>query len=282
MTDLSSPPQSQAPVTPLGLLMKNSKLIVALGLVGALAGLGASQVVKPRWVAKLTVQIGQLASANQGSMTFRLLENQLTAADRYNLPASRLQVVQAMGLPSPSASPEARLVFDSLRASTGKSPDVISLQVSGYSRGQALSAMAASYKVLSTEHSKLFDPTYNQMKAELDDVNAKLDGAEKEYNQSLQSLKGSVAKGTGNAAQDVLVTNLATVINGRILDLKRLATQLRDALAPSRTYPTRMLGELFVPDEPNTPGPALLIASGTALGLALGALIAFLRRSKAL
>lgn len=281
MTDVSSPPQSQVPATPLNLLMRNSKLIVSLGVVGALAGLGASQVVKPRWVAKMTVQIGQLASANQNGITLRLVENQLTAADRVNLPASRLQVVRSMGLPLPTEDRDSRIAFDSLRASTGKSPDVISLQVSGYSREKALAAMAASFNVLAAAHSKLFDPSYVQMKGQLDEVNARLEDAEREYDKSVRLLKTGIAKGSANAAQDVLVTNLATVINGRVSDLKQSASQLKDALAPSRTYPTRMLGELYVPEEPSTPSAALLIASGTALGLALGALITFLRRPKA-
>ncbi|WP_454764678.1 hypothetical protein [Cupriavidus campinensis] len=278
MTDKFSPSVTGSPVTPLGLLLKSSKLIVALGIAGAVAGFGAAQVIKPRWVAKMTIQIGQLASANQNGITLRLVENQLTTVDRYNLPASKLQVVRSLGLPLPTENRDSRLVFDSLRASTGKSPDVVTVQVSGYSREKALAAMAASFNVLSKEHSKLFDPSYIQMKVELDDVNARLENVEREYEKSLQSLKSNLAKGSTNTAQDVLVTNLATVINARVYDLKQTANQLQDALAPSRTYPTRMLGELYVPEEPGTPSTALLVASGAALGLVIGALLAFVRR----
>ncbi|TXI82685.1 MAG: hypothetical protein E6Q40_12015 [Cupriavidus sp.] len=96
MTDFASAPAARAPVSPLVLLKRSSKLILALGVVGAIAGGAASQVIKPKWVAKTTVQIGQLASVSLAGVTTRLIENQLTAADRYNLPASRLEVLQLM------------------------------------------------------------------------------------------------------------------------------------------------------------------------------------------
>ncbi len=278
MTDISSAPDTRAPVTTLGLLLNSSKLIIAVGVVGAIVGFGASQVIKPKWAAKMTVQVGQLATATQAGITLRLVENQLTAADRYNLPTSKLEVIRAMGLPDPDSDRDSKLVFDTLRASTGKSPDVISLQVSGYTREAAIAAMSASFKVLAATHSQLFDPTYTRMKAELDDLHAQLNNAENEYDKSVQSLKSNVSKGNQNAAQDMLVTNLANVINSRILNLKQQSNQLQEALEPSRTYPTRVLGEPYVPEEPSTPGTALLVASGLALGLGLGALFAFVRR----
>ncbi|TXI82684.1 MAG: hypothetical protein E6Q40_12010 [Cupriavidus sp.] len=169
-------------------------------------------------------------------------------------------------------------MFDTLRAGTGKSPDVINLQVSGYSRESALAAVDASYRLLSKQHHKLFDPSYERMTQELNVVNSKLAEAEQDYKKALQSLKGGVAKGNANATEDVLVTNLAMVIEGRVANLRNQARQLQESLEPSRTYPTRLLGEHYVPDEPSTPSTALLVIACTALGLTIGALVAFIRR----
>jgi len=260
--------------------LKSSKLIVALGVVGALAGFGASQVIKPRWTAKMTVQIGQIASAGPGGMTLRLVENQLTSVERYNLPASRQGVVQALGLPDPDSSRDAMIIFDTLRANASKSPDVLSLQVSGYSRASAMAAMAASFKILSAEHVKLFEPTLERMKAELEDTTARLDVARRAYDRSITSLKSRATKGDvgQDSSRDVLLTNMTTAINTQILELKAQSERQQDELEPSRTYPTRVLGEPFAPEAPSTPGAMLLVMAGTALGLVIGTLIAFLRR----
>ncbi|CAG9169589.1 Wzz/FepE/Etk N-terminal domain-containing protein [Cupriavidus pampae] len=278
MTDIATTPPNKGQVSPWGLLRRSSKLILALAVAGGLLGVAASQVIKPKWVAKTTVQIGQLASSSSQGISVRLIENQLTAADRYNLPAARLEVIQAMGLPSPDSNRDAKIVFDTLRAAAGKSPDVINLQVSGYSRESALAAIEASYVTLSNAHRRLFEPSYDRMKQELAAINAKLAEADREYNTALQSLKGTVAKGGSNSGQDVLVTNLTMVINERVLSLRDRERQLQEALEVVRTYPTRLLGQHYVPEEPSTPGLLLLVVAGAALGLVIGALVAFVRR----
>lgn len=263
----------------LQLLRRYSKLLIALGVVGALAGFAASQVMKPKWTARATVQVGQLASIASGGITFRLIENQLTVADRYNLPAMRLQVLQSLGLPAPGSNAEANLYFESMRAVTGKSPDVVNLQVSGYTRESALAALNASFTVLNAAHSPLFNPTVARMKSDLDQIVGKLAIAQQEYDKSVIALRTGSARGVSNTTQDVLVTNMATVINTQILDLKKQATQIQEALEPSRTYPTRMLGAAYAPEKASTPGPLLLTMAGLALGIVIGALFLFVRNA---
>lgn len=78
------------------------------------------------------------------------IENQLTATERYNLPGFRLQVLNELGLPAPeTGSQDANLLFDSLKAAAGRSPNVINVQVTAYSRDVAAAALDAALKTFS-------------------------------------------------------------------------------------------------------------------------------------
>jgi len=275
------PAESHSPLGLLRLFAGSIKLIVLTGVVGALAGLLVSLVMHPRWTAKMTVQIGQLSSPAQGGVVSRLVENQLTAADRYNLPTSRLQVLLDLGLPAPdTGNRHANLIFDSLRATTGKSPDLLSLQVSAHAPDQAVAALTASFKVLSAEHQKVFEPSANRIRSNLESTSTRLAAAEREYTNGYAWLKsGANQKGlAGGTPRDILVSNMTALINTQIVELKKELIQLQEALEPTRSYPTRKMGDIYVPQRPTTPGRTFLIVAGAALGIVAGLLIALLRQ----
>jgi capsular polysaccharide biosynthesis protein len=274
--------RSNSPQDVLRLFANSIKLIILTGVTGALIGFLAFQFMHPRWVAKMTVQVGQVSSPVPGGVVSRLVENQLTAADRYNLPTLRLAVLSELGLPAPdTGSREANLIFDTLRGSTGKSPDLINLQVSAYSREQAAAALNMSFKTLADEHRKLFDPAISRMKNDLSIASDKLKAAEREYASSYAWLESGVGQknAASNSARDVLLTNMAMLINNQVIELRQQATQLREALEPTRSYPTRAMGEVYIPERPSTPGRMIMIIVGAFLGLMVGAAFVVLRNS---
>jgi uncharacterized protein involved in exopolysaccharide biosynthesis len=259
---------------------KSIKLIILTTVVGALIGTLISQFQHPRWLAKMTVQIGQVTMPAQAGQP---IESQLSATDRYNLASSRLLVLREMGLPTDVDNDrEAKVIFNSLRATPAKGLDLIELEVSDYSRDRAQAALMASFNVFSTEHQKKFEPTVNDMKRELDIASAKLASVEADSDRTYKSIQSGNAQGsaTGNNSHDILLTNTATLINEQIVALNKQTTELRGALSPLRTYPTRILVAPYVPERPSTPSAKLLIAVGAALGLLVGAAIAALRNPR--
>lgn len=255
-------------------LAKSIKLVILTGVIGALVGAVMSPFVHPRWVARMTVQIGQIsAPQGEGSVLSRPVENQLTAVDRYNLPALHLRVLSDLGLSAPENGDRAStLIFDSLLAAPARSADLIQLQVSAYSRAQATAALLASFKALSADQQKMFGPAVNDMKQQLADASAKLAEAERDY----QSIQSSTGEGNSGApdSRNVLATNMATLINKQILDLRQQIAALQQSLSPLLTYPTRIVEAPYVPVRPSTPSTAMLIAIGAVLGLLLGVALA--------
>lgn len=254
-------------------ITKSAKLIVVTGIVGALVGGVVSYFLQPKWVGRMTIQIGQISSPQGNGVVSRPIENQLSATDRYNLPGLRLQVLRNLGLPAPDGGPrESRLIFDTLQATPSRAPDLIKLQVSASSREQAEAALMASFKRFSAPHEDMFSPALSALKGELDNASAKLAAAEQDYIRSYESVQSSSSQngGKGNDARNVLVTSTATLINQQILDLRQQKAELQEAVSPLLTYPTRVVEAPYVPIRPSTPSTLVVIAIGAIVGLLLG------------
>jgi uncharacterized protein involved in exopolysaccharide biosynthesis len=259
---------------------RSSKLIIITTIIGALIGTLISQFQHPKWLARMTVQIGQVTMPSQAT---QLLESQLSAIDRYNLPGTKLLVLKEMGLPTDvDENNEAKVIFNSLHATPAKGSDLIELEVSDYSRDRANAALIASFNVFSAEHQKKFEPALADMKRDLDTASTKLAAIQADSDRTYQSIHSGNAQGNGSGgnANDILLTNTAELLNGQIDALTRQKIELQGALSPLRTYPTRILVAPYVPVRPNTPSSKLLIAVGGALGLLVGAAFVALRNMK--
>jgi LPS O-antigen subunit length determinant protein (WzzB/FepE family) len=253
---------------------KSIALIVITTVIGALAGLAIAQFLQPRWLAKMTIEIGQVTAPQ---MAPQLVESQLSAIDRYNLPSSRMLVLKNMGLQPPfEGNKQSNVIFDSMRATAAKGPDLIELEVSAYSRAQARDALMASFNAFVIEHQKKFEPSVNAMKGELESASSRLTTTESIANQTLQAIHSNDAQGgaSGTSPRDILLSNTVTLVNGQVLVLRQQITALKEALSPLRTYPTQIVGTPYVPQRPSTPRRLLLVAVGCALGLMVG--VAFL------
>lgn len=257
-------------------LFKSLKLVVLVGVLGALAGAAVSHFTPTRWGATMTVQIGQITAPSSPGLDSRQIENPLTVIDRSNLPSFRLKVIKDLGLPSPDVASGAKEIFDSLNATAETSPNLIHLQVTAYSREQAEAALRFAFDELSASHRQLYDADVTGMKRELDSSSARLAAAEADYARGYQTIRSAAGQGTAaiDSARNILVTNMATQINWQILQLKQQVNQLQQALSPMNTYPTRVVEAPYAPLKPRSPSAKLLIAAGAILGLLVGAALA--------
>lgn len=261
-------------------LRESARWVLLAGVVGAVAGLAASIVVPPRWTAKLTVQIGQVVMANANGTPAKLtLENQLTAAERVNQPNFRLNVIKTLGLPEPdTGSRKADLAFDSLRASAERSPDLITLQASSYSKEEALEIVDAAFKDLSTTHRTLFDQSTEVTRHELARAQDNLSAADAEYRNATNTLKSDLTTSAAAAgARDVLVSNTVSLLRAQVSDLHQQVNAYRDALSPVQSYPTRAVAPAYVPERPSTPSRTVWVLGGVVIGLLVGTSLALLR-----
>ncbi|GAA0824396.1 hypothetical protein GCM10009079_36340 [Ralstonia mannitolilytica] len=263
------------------LLTASFKMILVVGVAGAVAGLLASQVIHPRWTATMAIQIGQVStpSFGAGASMPQPIENQLTATERYNLPGFRLQVHNELGLPAPeTGSQDANLLFDSLKAAAGRSPNVINVQVTAYSRDVAAAALDAALKTFSAAHRELFERASREMQSTLVEAQTKLAAAQQDYARINQMLKAAASEDRGGV-REVLLSNTAVQLNSQILALQQQIAAYQDALGPLRSYPTKAIGPAYAPMRSTTPGAPILVLLGAVLGLTAGVGFALLNNA---
>jgi LPS O-antigen subunit length determinant protein (WzzB/FepE family) len=153
--------------------------------------------------------------------------------------------------------------------------------VSAYSREAAGAALTAALKAFSAEHQKQYEAAINGMKRDLGEAQTKLTAAEQDYQLATKSLRTGIATNEARSEQsrNILVTNMATLINAQILDLRQRIGGYREALEPLRTYPTRIVGAVYAPTSPSTPGISILVAIGAVLGALAATAFALLRNT---
>ncbi|NMV41897.1 hypothetical protein [Ralstonia insidiosa] len=271
-------------LAPIRLLAKSFKAIFLAGIVGAGVGLLAYQFIHPRWVASMVIQLGQVSVPDaKGSLVTQPLENQLTATERYNLPSLRLQVLEALGLPGPdTGNSDADLIFRSMKATAGRSPNVINVEVSAHSRESAASALEIALKVFSAAHRKLFDQAVSGVRSNLEITQNKLAAAQRDYahiNETIKSMAAPLGSAANIGSREVLASNTITLINTQVIELQQQVATYQDALGPLRTYPTQAMGPAYVPVRPTTPSVAAFILTGAAIGLMLCGSLVLLRES---
>lgn len=278
---MQPPPQASvttAPAVLLKVFRASIKQLLLATVLGAVIALAIAQFLAPKWTGKATIQVGQITTLGQT----RLIEALLTTVERLNLPSFRTDVLKSLGLPSPdSGYNEATLVFDSMRATPSRGGDVLNLQVSAFSREQAAKALQASVALLDGTHRSLFQPILERMKADLANTTARLANTEREYDQTYRALKAGSTQATGTVGtRDILTSNVLSTLQQQILELKKHKEQLEDGLDPARSYPTRIMGDVYVPKRPGTPGKLFVVAAGALLGLFVGLAIAFFRHEQ--
>lgn len=277
-------PAPQASVTTaladlLKIFRASIKQLLLFTALGALIALGVAQTLTPKWTGRVTVQVGQISTPGQAP---RLIETALTTSERVNLPSFRTEVLKSLGLPSPdSGYKEATLVFDSIRATPSRGGDLLNLQVSAFSQEQAAKALQAAVTLLNGIHLSLFQPTFERMKADLVNIRTRLADTEREYDLTYRALKAGSTQVTRTVgSSDILTSNVLSMLQQRIVELTKQKDQLEDTLEPVRSYPTRIMGDIYVPKRPNTPGQLVVVLAGTVLGLFVGLAIAFFRHAR--
>jgi len=260
---------------PIQFLAQSFKFILLVGFIGAALGLVASQVIHPRWTARMAIQLGQVSTPDaKGPLVSQPLENQLTAIERFNLPSFHLQVLGELGLPNPdTGNKDSDLAFKSLKATAGRSPTIMNVEVSAYAREAAAATLETALKAFSAEHRKLFDQAVSDMQSNQAIAQNKLATAQRDYARIGDTLKSLATSGTttNSSARDVLASNTAALINTQILALQQQVAAYQDALGPLRSYPTKAIGPTYVPLRSSTPGAAAFSAAGFVLGLMLSA-----------
>ncbi len=241
-------------------------------------------ILPARWQALTTIEIGQvpLGTPVGGSRGSTLIEPPAQTVERLKQRELINTVLTSLGIPVDQPD-EARasLFRHSLKGTVMKNTNFIQIAVAGYSPDEARENLTAAARVLMEAHSKLMIPTVGRMMAQLED-NAKQMAEIQLERTRLQELLDHMEKAGSKIefAPTIVAVNQLANKEAQLRQIIVERAELQDTMAPSRTYPTRIIDAVYVEPRPYFPKLSLFLAGAAVLGFFVGLGIALYRDHK--
>lgn len=249
------------------------KVLILFFIFGAVLGGGVWYLQRPVWTGNVTIQVGQLWTEGL-ARPFDVPGNMV---DAVNHPSFRMKIAQTVN--GANATPrliEGKLVFDSLRGSVSKAPGTLYVQVSAHSRDQALKALRESFDTLSAMDGAAYKGAYTKWVGELSEINRQIAQNEAIVKSAGQSVDFGKRE---PVVRDVVAYNMIAVAGRELSNLRKEKAQIEDSMSPVRSYPTRMMGDAYVPAEPTSPSRSVFVIVGALAGIMAGLIVALILSS---
>ncbi|HZX69440.1 MAG TPA: Wzz/FepE/Etk N-terminal domain-containing protein [Rhodanobacter sp.] len=229
-----------------------------------------------QWDATAWIQIGQVGQVPSGQDP--KTEPLLRVIERLQMVPFENEVMGSLGF-SPD-SPEARLYRKSIKLEPlPYAGPLIRMSLRAYSAPQARQFALATVNQLHAIHQGLEATPLKLARARLEQIQADLHDARAERHRLQQAVAPAGKDGaTGKGIQDPLLASvLLTSKNAEIRGLELSRSDLADRLSTTYTYPTSLLGSVYVPDKRASPNLALIWGAGILFGAFLAGLTALAR-----
>ncbi|TWG86419.1 LPS O-antigen subunit length determinant protein (WzzB/FepE family) [Cupriavidus gilardii J11] len=251
--------------------LRRWKWVVLTPAVFFLIGLLTVYLLRPEWEITATVEIGQVGQPRAGED--RLIEAPQVLAARVRADGYDVEALTAAGLKLPDDA--GKLLKDTLNAQVVPGTNFVTLRARAYSPETGQSAVRAVTGFIIAEHKRTAADIIAMNRAALASVEGAL--------QESRRIKGGVQGSAQQAAQTarpaggdaVLSSMLLSQQNQEIYQLEQLRLALQSSLSPTRTFPTKRLGDAVVSLSPVFPHTVSILSMAVVGGLALGLLLAF-------
>ncbi len=254
----------------LAIFSKYKRSILLTPLIFALIALLFSWLfITPRYQASATIEIGQVNG--------KLIEDAPVAEQRIKDLSFISNVIQShrdIFKYEKDISSEEAFLQKTLQVKRSKdATNLIGFELLGRSREVALKKANAIFETLKTSHDKAFEINIGMLKQQIDliDNHIKLMQRDK-----ISKSRDTSTLNSYNGVVDSLV------LQDQVRQLRELQNQkmaLQMSLNSAVTYNTRLLGSVWVSQEPVTPNYHMIGLIAFVVGLFLGVLTAFLRHS---
>lgn len=243
-------------------------LILALPVVAAVfAALLVSYVLRPTWEASATLEVGRVGGS--------VVEPAIHVMSRMKLPSSYKGVVNS-GLFSPEEVDTAQGFYGTLKIAQVKGVDLIEVKVRAPSPEMAKNLIQGGVVNLQRMQKDIMAVTIEKNKKQLQILieDIKIASADTEL------LKKKLLASHNWNAFDATLT--ATLLKDKTADLRAMIQAklvLEEQLSPARTFPTKIIDEIYVSEGPVSPNKRLIIGLAMLAGLFGAMFIAFVHNA---
>lgn len=229
-------------------------------VAGVLASFIVSYVLQPAWEGSAVLEMGRV-----GTVPTVPVELSVNVATRMMLPSFAEGVLRDVGI-KPG---ELNAYKGALTVTKVKEADLLAVAVRAPSAEMAKNQLKSSITYLQKVHSEMMAASIDTNNKTLLNIAQNIKNTSADIELLRKKLLASHDWNTFDA------TLASTILQSKSAELRAFIQQrlvLEEQMSPTRTYTTRMVGDIYVSEEPVSPNKRLIIGLAVLLGL-FGALV---------
>lgn len=276
-------PDEQQPVfelpTILRTLNQHIKLIIAAPLICAIVSyILVSFVLAPKWEASAILQVGQIGSIGRVGLVpeqpAKLVEPISNVVARMQTPSFSSGFIDSSTIKQEDRA-AAKAIYDStVKVAQLKGVDFIELKVRGYSSDMARSLLLDSITHLQDIHNEMMEPSLSRIKSQIKTIETELQVEKTDFEFLKKQLHANHDWNSYNA------TLAATVLQDKSHQIQESTEKyllLTEQINPKATFTTKVIDDIYVPNEPVSPKKVFIVFMSVLMGL-LGSIFFILAR----
>lgn len=250
------------------LLLKRYKwLLIGAPVVAAVVA-GAIVMQMPHlWEATALAQIGQIGQVGP-------IEPTPQAVGRVMNPSFMFTVFARLGVKPDESLPELKLYRETFKAKQLPNTDLLELRLRAPSIDEAKKQITTTVNQLRDVHNAMLEPSINHMRLDLAAVEKGIQDGRNAINELQQRILSS--KSGSDSAGTVLYFMLYQQRVTEVRELERKKLSVEEQLNPARTYPTALVGDIYVNNQPVAPKRKLIVSLAALMGLLSGVFVAYM------
>ena len=249
-------------------LRRYKNLLIGLPILGAVsAALLVSLVLRPTWEASAVLEIGKVAQV--------LVEPVTNVVTRMMLPSFAKAAINSTGI-KPEEMEPVKGFYGTLKAAPVKGSELIEIKMRGPSAEMAKNLIEGAITAMQKTQTEMMAVSIERSKKQLQILTEDINKASVETELLRKKL---LASHNWNAFDATLS---ATLLKDKTVDLRamiQIKLTLEEQLSPARTYPAKLIDEIYVSEDPVSPKKSLIIGLAILLGLFGAVVFAFIHNA---
>jgi uncharacterized protein involved in exopolysaccharide biosynthesis len=253
-------------------------LMLALPFIAAIfAALLVFIVLRPTWEASTVLEIGHVWQPGQTAQAGQIPVEPVTNVVSRMLHPSFATGALGYANVKPDELKVVRAVYiGTLKVTPVKGAELVEVKLRAHSAELAKNLMQGSIINLQKVHSEMMSITVDRYNKEIQILTKDIHDTSTEI-ELLQ--KKLLANHNWNAFDATLAATVLQKKSAELRDMIQRKMMLEEQVSPSRTFTTRVVGDVYVSEEPVSPNKPLIIGLAMLLGLLAAGLIAFVHNA---
>lgn len=261
-----------------GVIRRYKRLILTLPIIAAaLAILLIYIILRPTWEASVILEVGRIGQAAQAVQTAQIpVEPVTNVVSRMQHPSFAAGAMNFVNVMPDQLKRVKETYLSTLKVSQVKNADLIGVKLRAHSAELARGLMQGSIANLQKVHNEMMSITIDRYNKQIQILTKDI----QDTNSEIELLrKKLLTSHNWNAFDATLSAEVMQSKSAELRDMIQRKLFLEEQVSPSRTFTTRIVGEIYVSEEPVSPNKPLIVGLAVFLALLGAIFFAFIHNS---